>query len=115
MSLVGLDLNTTRVRAVSSPRDGQPVPLRLGGDAFDLPLALSLKERTLAAGRAGVPFDPASPMVTSGIRLGSPAATTRGFDAPEFKAIGAWIAKVVDGLSRNEQGDAATDRNLASE
>jgi hypothetical protein len=53
MSLVGLDLNTTRVRAVSSPRDGQAVPLRLEGESFDLPLALSLRERNLTVGRAG--------------------------------------------------------------
>jgi hypothetical protein len=53
MSLVGLDLNTTRVRAVSSPRDSAATPLRLDGDSFDLPLALTLRERNLTVGRAG--------------------------------------------------------------
>jgi FHA domain len=53
MSLVGLDCNTTRIRAVSSPRDGAVTPHRLGGTTFDLPLALSLRERTLTVGAAG--------------------------------------------------------------
>jgi len=48
-----------------------------------------------------VPFDPEKPTVTSGIRLGSPAGTTRGFRVPEFQAVGEMILEVLDGLARN--------------
>ena len=50
------------------------------------------------------PFDPEKPAVTSGIRLGSPAATTRGFGAAEFRAVGLMINEVLDGLSRSNDG-----------
>ncbi|MEM7295693.1 MAG: serine hydroxymethyltransferase [Pseudomonadota bacterium] len=53
----------------------------------------------ITCNKNGVPFDPEKPMVTSGIRLGSPAATTRGFGEPEFRQIGRWINEVVDGLA----------------
>ncbi|MGG7568621.1 serine hydroxymethyltransferase [Rhodovulum sp. DZ06] len=66
------------------------------------------KDTEAALGRAhitcnknGIPFDPAPPMVTSGVRLGSPAGTTRGFGEAEFKEIGEMICKVVDGLAAN--------------
>ena len=58
----------------------------------------------LTCNKNGVPFDTRSPFVTSGIRLGTPAGTTRGFGPAEFRQIGGLIAQVVDGLSRN--GDA---------
>ncbi len=48
-----------------------------------------------------MPFDPESPTVTSGIRLGSPAGTTRGFGEAEFRQIADWIIEVVDGLAAN--------------
>ena len=55
----------------------------------------------------GIPFDPEKPTVTSGVRLGTPARTTRGFGEAEFHQIGAWIVEVVDGLAQNgEEGNA---------
>ncbi|WP_412506045.1 serine hydroxymethyltransferase [Roseovarius sp. SYSU LYC5161] len=55
----------------------------------------------ITCNKNGVPFDDEKPTVTSGIRLGSPAATTRGFGEAEFRQIGDWINEVVDGLARN--------------
>jgi glycine hydroxymethyltransferase len=52
-----------------------------------------------------VPFDPEKPFVTSGIRLGTPAGTTRGFGEPEFRQIARWIVEVVDGLAANGEAD----------
>ena len=75
------------------------------------PKGVTGKATEAALGRAhitcnknGVPFDPAKPFVTSGIRLGTPAGTTRGFGQVEFRAIADWIVEVVDGLAAN--GDA---------
>ncbi|MGV6839599.1 MAG: serine hydroxymethyltransferase [Planktomarina sp.] len=55
----------------------------------------------ITCNKNGVPFDPEKPMVTSGIRLGSPAGTTRGFGEAEFRQIADWINEVVDGLAAN--------------
>jgi glycine hydroxymethyltransferase len=55
----------------------------------------------ITCNKNGVPFDPEKPTVTSGIRLGSPAGTTRGFRVPEFQAVGEMILEVLDGLARN--------------
>ena len=55
----------------------------------------------ITCNKNGVPFDTASPMVTSGIRLGSPAATSRGFGTAEFEEIGKLIATCLDGLAAN--------------
>ena len=55
----------------------------------------------ITCNKNGVPFDTASPMVTSGIRLGSPAATSRGFDKAEFEQVGKLIATCLDGLAKN--------------
>ena len=64
----------------------------------------------ITCNKNGIPFDPEKPMVTSGIRLGSPAATSRGFGVAEFEAIGAMIADVVEGLAKNgEEGNAAVE------
>ncbi len=78
------------------------------------PKGLTGKAAEAALGRAnitcnknGIPFDPEKPMVTSGIRLGSPACTTRGFGAAEFRQIGELIIEVLDGLSKNGEEDNA--------
>ena len=68
----------------------------------------ALERAHITANKNAIPFDPAKPAVTSGIRLGSPAATTRGFGAAEFREVGEMIAEVMDGLgaaggSANEQ------------
>ncbi len=57
-----------------------------------------------------MPFDPAKPTITSGIRLGTPASTSRGFGVAEFKQIGGFIVEVLDGLvEKGEGGDAAIE------
>ena len=69
----------------------------------------SLERANITANKNAIPFDPAKPAVTSGIRLGSPAATTRGFGTAEFRDVGLMITEVLDGLSRSNDGtnDAA--------
>ncbi len=67
----------------------------------------------LTCNKNGIPFDTKSPFVTSGVRLGSPAGTTRGFGPAEFRKIGAMIAEVVDGMSRNgDEGDAQVEEHI---
>ncbi len=67
----------------------------------------------LTCNKNGVPFDKRSPFVTSGIRLGTPAGTTRGFGAAEFTVVGRLIAEVVDGLAHNgEEGDAQVETRV---
>jgi glycine hydroxymethyltransferase len=58
----------------------------------------------ITCNKNGIPFDPEKPTVTSGVRLGSPAGTTRGFGEPEFRLIGDWIVEVVDGLAAHGEG-----------
>jgi glycine hydroxymethyltransferase len=60
----------------------------------------SLEKAGLTCNKNGIPFDPEKPAVTSGIRLGTPAGTTRGFKEQEFESVGHLIADVLDGLSR---------------
>jgi glycine hydroxymethyltransferase len=59
----------------------------------------ALENANLTCNKNGIPFDPEKPTVTSGIRLGSPAATSRGFGVPEFQEVGELIADVLDGLA----------------
>ena len=67
----------------------------------------------LTCNKNGIPFDTRSPFVTSGIRLGTPAGTTRGFGPEEFRTIGKLIAEVVDGLSKNgPEGDAQIEESV---
>ena len=61
----------------------------------------SLGRAYITCNKNGIPFDPAPFTITSGIRLGTPAGTTRGFGAAEFKEVGALINEVLDGLARN--------------
>ncbi|HUK07750.1 MAG TPA: serine hydroxymethyltransferase [Stellaceae bacterium] len=69
----------------------------------------ALERAGLTCNKNGIPFDPEKPTVTSGIRLGSPAATTRGFGPAEFRQVGELIAEVLDGLQANEAGNAAVE------
>jgi glycine hydroxymethyltransferase len=64
----------------------------------------SLERAHITANKNAIPFDPAKPAITSGIRLGSPAATTRGFGTAEFREIGLMINEVLDGLARSNDG-----------
>ena len=56
----------------------------------------------ITCNKNGVPFDPQKPMITSGIRVGSPAGTTRGFGEAEFRQIGEWIGQIVDAVAQGE-------------
>ena len=84
------------------------------------PKKLTGKVAEIALGRAhitcnknGVPFDPEKPMITSGIRLGSPAGTTRGFGVADFQQIGNMIIEVLDGVAaKGEGGDAAVEAKV---
>ena len=70
----------------------------------------------ITCNKNGVPFDEEKPMITSGIRLGSPAGTTRGFGEQEFRQIGDWINVVVDGLAANgEDGNADVEARVKAE
>ncbi len=70
----------------------------------------------ITCNKNGVPFDPEKPTVTSGIRLGSPAGTTRGFMEAEFRQIADWIIEVVDGLAANgEDGNGAVEAKVKAE
>lgn len=72
-------------------------PKNLTGKVVDL----ALEHSGITCNKNAVPYDPAPPMVTSGVRLGTPAGTTRGFGAAEWKYIGELILEVVDGLVAN--------------
>jgi len=70
----------------------------------------------ITCNKNGVPFDPEKPTVTSGIRLGSPAGTTRGFGEEEFRQIADWIIEVVDGLAANgEDGNGEVEAKVRGE
>jgi glycine hydroxymethyltransferase len=79
------------------------------------------KRAEAALGRAfitcnknGIPFDPEKPFVTSGVRLGTPAGTTRGFGEAEFREIGTLIVEVLDGLreANSDEGNAAVEARV---
>ena len=63
----------------------------------------------ITCNKNGIPFDPEKPMVTSGVRLGAPAATSRGFGTAEFTEIGQLIAEVMDGLMKNGENNGAVE------
>ena len=70
----------------------------------------------ITCNKNGVPFDDEKPTITSGIRLGSPAGTTRGFGEAEFRQIGDWIIEVVDGLAANgEDANGAVEDKVKAE
>ncbi|QXT41041.1 serine hydroxymethyltransferase [Gymnodinialimonas ceratoperidinii] len=70
----------------------------------------------ITCNKNGIPFDTEKPMVTSGLRLGSPAGTTRGFGEAEFRQIADWIVEVVDGLAANgEDGNEAVEEKVRGE
>jgi glycine hydroxymethyltransferase len=74
-----------------------------------------LDRASITCNKNGIPNDTRSPFVTSGIRLGTPAATTRGFGVEEFRQIGGLIAEVVEGLRKNgEAGDAQVEASVAA-
>ena len=66
---------------------------------------IALEKAGLTCNKNGIPFDPLPPTITSGIRFGSAAATTRGFKINEFKLIGNYIADVLDGFNKNSSSE----------
>jgi glycine hydroxymethyltransferase len=70
---------------------------------------VALERAGITCNKNGIPFDPEKPMVTSGIRLGTPAGTTRGFGQAEFRHVGELIADVLDGLAVNGDGNGAVE------
>jgi glycine hydroxymethyltransferase len=76
---------------------------------------LSLDRAGITCNKNGVPFDPEKPTVTSGIRLGTPAATTRGFGVKEFQQVGDLIAGVLDALAANPEDNTACEERVRAE
>jgi glycine hydroxymethyltransferase len=72
----------------------------------------ALERAGMTCNKNGIPFDPRPPTVTSGVRLGSPAATTRGFGVDEFRQIGRWIGEVLRGLARHANDNETTERRV---
>lgn len=70
----------------------------------------SLERAGITCNKNGIPFDPEKPMVTSGVRLGTPAATSRGFGAIEFEEVGNMIVDVLDGLAGNGDNNGAVEQ-----
>jgi glycine hydroxymethyltransferase len=84
-------------------------PKRLTGKVAEA----ALGRANITCNKNGIPFDPEKPMVTSGVRLGSPACTTRGFGAGEFREVGRLIAEVLDALSqKNSEADEAVEADV---
>jgi glycine hydroxymethyltransferase len=86
-------------------------PMGLTGRAAEA----SLERAHMTCNKNGIPFDPQPPTVTSGIRLGSPAATTRGFGVAEFRATGRLIAEVLRGLVAHPDDNRATETTVRAQ
>ena len=86
-------------------------PKKLTGKAAEE----SLERAGLTCNKNAIPFDPEKPMVTSGIRLGTPAGTTRGFSVKEFVRIGEMIGDVLDGLAANPADNSAQEKKTRAE
>ncbi len=83
-------------------------PKKLTGAAAEK----SLERAGITCNKNGIPFDPEKPAVTSGVRLGSPAATTRGFGNDEFQAVGEMIVTVLDGLATHPDDNEEVERTV---
>ncbi|HXV23022.1 MAG TPA: serine hydroxymethyltransferase [Alphaproteobacteria bacterium] len=86
-------------------------PKRLTGKIVEQ----SLERAAITCNKNGIPFDPEKPTVTSGIRLGTPAATTRGFGPAEFRKVGELIVQVLDGLSANPNDNSKAEQAVRAE
>lgn len=75
----------------------------------------SLEHAGMTCNKNGIPFDTEKPTITSGVRLGTPAATTRGFGTAEFKQVGEMIIKVLDALAANPQNNGAVEQEVRKE
>ncbi len=72
----------------------------------------ALERAGITCNKNGIPFDPEKPTVTSGIRLGTPAATTRGFGAAEFRDVGAFIVEILDAMARGAGDGAEAEKRV---
>jgi glycine hydroxymethyltransferase len=86
-------------------------PFNVKGNAT----AESLSKANITCNKNGIPFDSEKPMITSGIRLGTQAATTRGFGLKEFQKVGDLITKVVKGLSLNPEDNSKIEGEVRNE
>ncbi|NKD87047.1 serine hydroxymethyltransferase [Haematospirillum sp. 15-248] len=75
----------------------------------------SLERAGITCNKNGIPFDPEKPTVTSGIRLGTPAGTTRGFGEQEFRTVGRLIIRVLDGLSASREDNGVVEAAVRAE
>jgi glycine hydroxymethyltransferase len=71
---------------------------------------VALERAGITTNKNGIPFDPLPPVQTSGLRVGSPAGTTRGFGPAEFRQIGTWIGEVLDGLKGGDDNIAVEQK-----
>ncbi len=114
---LGEVLNTSGFDIVSGGTDTHLIlvdlrPKKLTGNISEK----ALGRAHITCNKNGVPFDPEKPAVTSGVRLGSPAGTTRGFGVAEFREVGRMIAEVLDGLAQNgEAGNEAVEARIKDE
>jgi glycine hydroxymethyltransferase len=83
-------------------------PKKLTGKAAEA----ALERAHITCNKNGIPFDPEKPAITSGVRLGTPAGTTRGFGTAEFRLVGELIAEVLDGLAAMPDGNAAVEASV---
>jgi len=83
-------------------------PKGLTGKAADE----ALERAAITCNRNGIPFDPEKPFITSGIRVGSPAGTTRGFGITEFEQIGDLMTEVLDGLAANPEANGEIEESV---
>lgn len=104
------------LRVVSGGTDNHSMLVDLSAkDVTGKAAEAGLDRAWLTCNKNGIPFDTRSPFVTSGVRLGTPAGTTRGFGTAEFRTIGKLIAEVVDGLaSSGPEGDDRVEESVRS-
>ncbi|MGX7895365.1 serine hydroxymethyltransferase [Tsuneonella sp. HG222] len=107
-------LQENGMRVVSGGTDNHLMLVDVGSRGSTGKAAETALDRAyLTCNKNGIPFDTKSPFVTSGIRLGTPAGTTRGFGPAEFRKIGGLIAEVVEALSRNgDEGDGQVEESV---
>jgi glycine hydroxymethyltransferase len=86
-------------------------PKKLTGKATEA----SLERAGITCNKNGIPFDPEKPTITSGVRLGTPAATTRGFGTEEFRLVGELIGDVLDGLTVSPDNNGETERKVRAQ